>query len=112
VVLEFDNIENIKKGIEVGAGVALLPEPTVRQEVLAGSLRALPLSGCQLRRPIGIIHRRHHRLSSSALAFIELLRANGVPASCSRAHCPLDSSSDSPDPLPGPKAARRKRKVP
>jgi DNA-binding transcriptional LysR family regulator len=112
VVLEFDNIENIKKGIEVGAGVALLPEPTVRQEVLAGSLRALWLSGSQLCRPLGIIHRRHHRLSSSALAFIEVLQANGAAASCSGAHCPQDSSLNSFDPMPRPKTARRKRKVP
>ena len=33
VVLEFDNIENIKKAVELGAGVALLPEPTLRREV-------------------------------------------------------------------------------
>ena len=33
VVLEFDNIENIKKGIEIGAGIGLLPEPTLRREV-------------------------------------------------------------------------------
>ena len=36
VVLEFDNIENIKKAVEVGTGVALLPEPTLRQEVQRG----------------------------------------------------------------------------
>jgi DNA-binding transcriptional LysR family regulator len=112
VVLEFDNIENIKKGIEVGAGVALLPEPTVRQEVLAGSLRALRLSGCQLRRPLGIIHRRHLRLSSSALAFIEMLRANGNAASCPDAQCPHESSVNSHGPTPRPKAARGKRTKP
>ena len=35
VLFEFDNIENIKKAIEIGAGVALLPEPTLRQELEA-----------------------------------------------------------------------------
>lgn len=74
VALEFDNIENIKKAIEVSAGVALLPEPTLRREIQAGTLVAVPLAGCRLVRPLGIIHRRHHKLSSTALRFIELLR--------------------------------------
>lgn len=87
VDLEFDNIENIKKGIEIDAGLALLPEPTLRQELRAGAICALHLEGCRLVRPLGIIHRRQHQLSSSALAFIELLRSaeaghadNGRPA--------------------------------
>ncbi|MCC6421798.1 MAG: LysR family transcriptional regulator [Gemmataceae bacterium] len=74
VVLEFDNIENIKKAVELGAGVALLPEPTVRREVEDGTLLARPLQGCRLVRPLGIIHRRHHKLSASARRFMELLR--------------------------------------
>jgi DNA-binding transcriptional LysR family regulator len=75
MALEFDNIENIKKAIEVGAGVALLPEPTLRREVQAGTLMAVPLAGCRLVRPLGIIHRRHHPLSANSLRFIDLLRA-------------------------------------
>ena len=80
VVLEFDNIENIKKGIEIGAGLALLPEPTFRQEVLSGSLHAVrPRAACAFARPLGIIHRRRD-LGSAAQEFIDLLRANGSPA--------------------------------
>jgi DNA-binding transcriptional LysR family regulator len=74
VVMEFDNIENIKKAIEIGAGVALLPEPTLRQEVASGSLAAVPLSGANLVRPLAVIHRRHQPLSSAAARFVELLR--------------------------------------
>jgi DNA-binding transcriptional LysR family regulator len=77
VVLEFDNIENIKKAIELGAGVALLPEPTLQREVEEHSMVARPLYGCQLVRPLGIIHRRHLKPSNSARRFVELLCANG-----------------------------------
>src|SRR5262245_51356209 len=66
VVFEFDNIENIKKAIEIGAGVALLPEPTLRQELQRGTLVALRLEGGRLVRPIGIIHRRQQQLGSAA----------------------------------------------
>ncbi len=74
VALEFDNIENIKKAIEVSAGVALLPEPTLRREVQAGTLVAVRLSGGRLVRPLGIIQRRHQKLSAAARQFIEMLR--------------------------------------
>lgn len=74
VVLEFDNIENIKKAVEISAGVALLPAPTLRHEVEAGTLVALPLSGARLTRPLGIIRHRHRKLGASALRFLELLR--------------------------------------
>lgn len=76
---ELDNIESIKKAIEDGVGIALLPEPTLRREVEAGTLVAIPLLGCRFVRPLGIILRRHHKLSSSALRFIELLQ-HGEPA--------------------------------
>ncbi len=77
VTLEFDNIENIKKAVEVSAGVALLPEPTLRREVGAGTLVALPLAGAHMVRPLGIIHRRHRQLSSTARRFIDLLGQQG-----------------------------------
>jgi DNA-binding transcriptional LysR family regulator len=78
VVLEFDNIENIKKAVEVGAGVALLPEPSLRREVTAGTLAARLLTDCQFVRPVGIIHRRNQGVSAAARRFIDLLGANGV----------------------------------
>jgi DNA-binding transcriptional LysR family regulator len=77
VACEFDSIENIKKAVEELSGVALLPEPTIRREMKAGSLVALPLSGARLVRPLGIILRRHHRLGTTALRFMDLLRTTG-----------------------------------
>ena len=52
MVMEFDNIETIKRAIEIDAGIGLLPEPTVTREVAAGSLVAIPLSGRPLTRPL------------------------------------------------------------
>lgn len=73
VVHEFDNVENIKKAVEYAAGVALLPEPTFRKEVSRGELMAVPLAGSLLARPLGIIQRRHHKLSQAAQGFLHLL---------------------------------------
>lgn len=73
VVMEFDNIETIKRAIEIDAGVGLLPEPTVSREVASGTLRAVPLDTDELVRPLGIIHRRGKELNAAAQRFIELL---------------------------------------
>jgi DNA-binding transcriptional LysR family regulator len=73
VALELDNIENIKKAIEIAAGVALLPEPTFSKEVASGTLVAVPLADAALARPLGIIYRRHHKLSLAAQRFLDLL---------------------------------------
>ncbi|MBS0208138.1 MAG: LysR family transcriptional regulator [Planctomycetes bacterium] len=77
VVMEFDNIETIKRAIEIDAGIGLLPEPTVQREVQAGTLVAVPLDTDELVRPLGIIHRRGKELSSTAERFIELLLREG-----------------------------------
>ena len=73
VVAEFDNIENIKQAVAIGAGVAILPEPTIRREVKARTLVAVPLFECRFTRPLAILHRRRERLSAAAKSFMDLL---------------------------------------
>jgi DNA-binding transcriptional LysR family regulator len=80
VVMEFDNIETLKRAIEIDAGVGLLPEPTVRREVQQGHLAALPLRGEPFVRPIGIIHRRGKELCGTAERFVAALRESGDAA--------------------------------
>ncbi|HID76061.1 MAG TPA: LysR family transcriptional regulator [Planctomycetaceae bacterium] len=76
---EFDNIETVKRAIEAGTGPGLLPEPTVRREVAAGTLVALPLADEKLVRPLGIICRRGKVLGKTAQRFMELLDAAARP---------------------------------
>lgn len=73
VVHEFDNIETIKRAVEIGSGVTVLPEPTVRRETGIGSLFGIRLRGVEWRRPLGVVHRRHKTLSTAAKKFVELL---------------------------------------
>jgi DNA-binding transcriptional LysR family regulator len=74
VVMEFDNIETIKEAIAIGAGVGILPRPTVQKETEIGSLAAVPLGIPDLVRPVGIIYRRQKHLSPTVTRFIESLR--------------------------------------
>lgn len=73
IVHEFDNIENIKRAIEVGSGVAILPQPTVEREVRSGNLSAIAFSDVEWMRPLGVIHKRHKHLSNAAQKFMEYL---------------------------------------
>ena len=74
VVMEFDNNETIKQAVEIGAGVSILPEPTVSRESEAGLLTAVRLIAPQLQRPIAIIHRQRKVFTPAATKFVELLR--------------------------------------
>jgi DNA-binding transcriptional LysR family regulator len=81
VALAFDNIETIKRAIEIGTGISLLPEPTVAREVAAGSLTQIPIEEISLARPLGIIYRRDRKLSETAQRFINLLQSQTAPVS-------------------------------
>jgi DNA-binding transcriptional LysR family regulator len=74
VVMEFDNIETIKQAVEIGAGVSILPEPTVRKENERGTLASVALISPQLQRPIGIIHRQRKVFTPTAAKFVDLLQ--------------------------------------
>jgi DNA-binding transcriptional LysR family regulator len=73
VVHQFDNVETIKRAVEIDLGVAILPLPTMRREMEFGTLHAIPFSGVRFVRPLGIIHKRHKHLSRAAEKFVELL---------------------------------------
>jgi DNA-binding transcriptional LysR family regulator len=74
VVMEFDNIETIKQAIAIGAGVSILPKPTILKEVGNRTLAAIPLTMAELVRPLGIIHRRGKALTPTISRFLELLQ--------------------------------------
>ena len=80
VALEFDNIEAIKRAVEVASGVSILPRPTLEREVDTGTLCAVPFSTRGLVRPLGIIHRRGRRFSPNVRHFVDLLRHEREPA--------------------------------
>jgi DNA-binding transcriptional LysR family regulator len=73
-VMEFDNVETVKRAVEINAGVSILPRPTVVQEVASGTLKAVPFSNERFVRPTGMILRQGQTLSQAARYFVELLR--------------------------------------
>ncbi len=74
VVHQFDNVENVKRAVEIGEGIAILPEPSVQREVKDGLLVAIPFSDLEFTRPLGIVHKRNKSLSMAAEKFVALLK--------------------------------------
>jgi DNA-binding transcriptional LysR family regulator len=80
VAVEFDNVEAIKRAVEVGTGISILPRPTLDQELSMGTLKAAPFAGARLTRPLGLVHRKGKRFSPGVEQFIQLLRREERPA--------------------------------
>jgi DNA-binding transcriptional LysR family regulator len=74
VVMEFDNVETIKRAIGIAAGVSILPRPAVLLEIGMRTLAAVALAMPGLVRPIGIIRRKGKPLTPVVSRFIEALR--------------------------------------
>ncbi|HEX4949666.1 MAG TPA: LysR family transcriptional regulator [Blastocatellia bacterium] len=74
-VMDLDNIETIKRSVEVGIGLSILPESAVVNEVRNGMLATLKFTEGTFTRTIGIIHRRGKTLSRAAQEFMQLLMA-------------------------------------
>ena len=73
-VMEFDNIETIKRAVEINSGISILPETSILQEVQIGTIKAIGFSNESFVRPTGIIVRKGKILSQAGRYFIELLR--------------------------------------
>lgn len=75
VMLRFDNIEAVKRGVEAGTGISILPRPTLEHELRLGTLVAVPFADVRFMRPLGIVHRKGRRLYPNTEAFVALLRS-------------------------------------
>jgi DNA-binding transcriptional LysR family regulator len=71
--MELDNIETIKRTVEAGIGVSVLPAPALAAEVRARTLSARKLRESPIERPIGVIYRQNRELPQAARAFLDLL---------------------------------------
>jgi DNA-binding transcriptional LysR family regulator len=73
-VMEFDNIETVKRAVEVEGGVSIVPSNTVRQECENALLACVELEGPQMCRPLGVITKRNRARSPAQKEFVAALR--------------------------------------
>ncbi len=73
-VMEFDNIETVKRAVEIDAGIAIIPYGTIVQEVSKSTLAALELEGGEFFRPLAAIYKKNRVLSPAMKQFLAILK--------------------------------------
>jgi DNA-binding transcriptional LysR family regulator len=84
-VMEFDNIETVKRAVEIDAGIAIVPQSTVSHEAAKKTLTQLEIEDVELYRPLAAIYKKNKVLSPAMKQFINILKGeapvdSGKPA--------------------------------
>lgn len=74
IMMEFDNIETIKRAIEIKSGISILPLPSVHAEVSSGTLTIVEFSNERFFRPTAIIIQKGHPLNKAGQYLLELMQ--------------------------------------
>jgi DNA-binding transcriptional LysR family regulator len=73
-VMEFDNIETVKRAVEIDAGVSIVPQGTVLQEVAKQTLAQVQLEDGEFFRPLAAIYKKNKVLSPAVKQFLAILK--------------------------------------
>jgi DNA-binding transcriptional LysR family regulator len=73
-VMELDNIETLKRAVEIDSGIAIVPQETVGQEVATQTLAVVQLEGDEFLRPLAVVYKKNKVLSPAIKQFIALLK--------------------------------------
>jgi DNA-binding transcriptional LysR family regulator len=95
-VMEVDNIETVKRAVEIELGVSVIPQSTVSTEVRNGTLAQVEIAGADFARPVSAILKKSKVLSPAMKQFISILK-DPKPTP--------DGGSDIPEPAPAAPAA-------
>jgi len=73
-VMEFDNIETLKRAVEIDMGISIVPRGTVIQEVVKQTLVAIPIEDSGLCRPLAAIYKKNKVLPPAVKQFLTILK--------------------------------------
>jgi DNA-binding transcriptional LysR family regulator len=73
-VMEFDNVETVKRAVEIDAGISIVPQGTITQEVSKQTLAAVTLEDGAFYRPLAAIYKKNKVLSPAMKQFLALLK--------------------------------------
>lgn len=77
-VMEFDNIETVKRAVEIDAGISIVPQGTITQEIAKQTLAAVQIDDADFFRPLAVIYKKSKVLSPAMRQFIALLKEGGA----------------------------------
>jgi DNA-binding transcriptional LysR family regulator len=73
-VMEFDNIETVKRAVEIDAGIAIVPRGTITQEIAKQTLAEVRIEDAEFYRPLAAIHKKNKVLSPAMKQFLAVLK--------------------------------------
>lgn len=74
IAMEFDNIETVKRAVEIDAGLAIVPRGTIIQEVSKQTLAEVKVEDVEMYRPLAVIYKKNKVLSPAMKQFITVLK--------------------------------------
>jgi DNA-binding transcriptional LysR family regulator len=78
--MEFDNIETVKRAVEIDAGISIVPQATVTQEVSKQTLAAVPFDDVEIYRPLAVVYKKNKVLSPAMRQFVNILKEGSAKA--------------------------------
>jgi DNA-binding transcriptional LysR family regulator len=76
ISMELDSTEMMKRFVLAGLGLAFIAMMNCREELAAGTVKAIPLAPEPMVRRLGLIYRKDKSLSKAALGFIQVVLDN------------------------------------
>src|SRR5213596_1811944 len=73
-VMEFDNIETVKRAVEIDAGISIVPQGTILQEIAKQTLAQMDLEDGDFYRPLAAIYKKSKVLSPAMKQFLTILK--------------------------------------
>ena len=73
-VMEFDNIETVKRAVEIDAGISMVPQGTVAQEGAKHTLAQVEIDDADFFRPLAAVYKKNKVLSPAMRQFLDLLK--------------------------------------
>jgi DNA-binding transcriptional LysR family regulator len=73
-VMEFDNIETVKRAVEIDAGISIVPMSTISQEVAKQTLAAVTIDDGDFFRPLAALYKKNKVLSPAMKQFLSILK--------------------------------------
>jgi DNA-binding transcriptional LysR family regulator len=73
-IMEFDNVETVKRAVEIDAGISIVPLGTVTQEINKQTLAAVEIEDGEFFRPLAAIYKKNKVLSPAMKQFLTILK--------------------------------------
>lgn len=73
-VMEFDNVETVKRAVEIEAGISIVPQGTIVQEVSKHSLAQVDLTDAEFLRPLAAVYKKNKVISPAIKQFLNVLK--------------------------------------